>query len=108
MDQNNVVEQVIYKIKEGISESDFIRQNESLNKWVMDQPGFLYRSLTKAPDDMWIDIVYWKNMESAQKAAETFSSAPECAQVMQAIVEDSVSISHLDVVLQIGYDSEET
>ena len=105
MNDKNVVEQVQFRIKDSVSESEFITLNENLNKWVIEQPGFLYRSLTKSTDGLWIDIVYWKNMESAQNAQSTFSESPECHAVMQAIVEESIIMTHSAVVVQIGYDA---
>lgn len=104
MEKCNVVEQVEYRLNKAVSEVDFIALNKKVSEWAMQQPGFLYRSLTKSSDDKWIDIVYWEDMDTAQKAADAFHSTTDCQEIMQYIVEESVVMKHFDVMLEACHE----
>ncbi len=43
-----ILELVTFKLAEGISEKEFLVENEKLNNWVKTQPGFEYRALAQA------------------------------------------------------------
>ena len=104
MNTQNVVEQVQFRIKDEVLESDLIASSDMVNQWVRQQPGFMYRSLTKSTNGLWTDIVYWQDMECAKTAGDAFASAPENQSIMAAVIEDSVTIQHFDIVSQIGSD----
>ncbi|TBR42762.1 hypothetical protein CBF23_006175 [Marinomonas agarivorans] len=104
MNKNNVVEQVEYRLDKAISEADFIALNKKVSEWAMQQAGFLYRSLTKSSDGKWIDIVYWEDMNTAQKAADAFPSSTDCQKVMPYIIKETVVMRHLDVVLEACHE----
>lgn len=106
MQNQNVVEHVQYRLQEGRSEPEFLRLNEKLNQWVMEQPGFLYRSLNKTEDGKWCDIVYWQNMAMAQAAAAAFPTIPACQAMMPFIAEESLSVTHFHVMLEAGHAEE--
>ena len=100
MTTNNVLEQIQFRLKENVLESDFILASDQINQWVQQQAGFIYRSLAKSTDGLWTDIYYWNDMESADAANKVFPTVPECQALMSAILEESVIMQHLDIVSQ--------
>lgn len=101
MTQQNVVEIVQFKLSSGVSESDLMTANEAFQAWVLQQPGLLYRSLTKGSESQeYTDIIYWESMAHAKAVTEAFSGVAVCQQLNQLIDKASVAITHHTVVSQ--------
>ena len=58
------------------------------------QPGFLRRRLVQSADGTWTDWVEWRDMPSAQAAAEAMMAAPAFGPFMALIDPDSVVMRH--------------
>ncbi|HEX7152982.1 MAG TPA: hypothetical protein VF618_15950 [Thermoanaerobaculia bacterium] len=50
--------------------------SRELQSWVIQQPGFLRRTLLEAGEGTWIDIVLWETEAAAKTAAAAFP--PDC------------------------------
>lgn len=92
-----ILELVTFKLAEGISDAEFLTENEHLNNWVKKQPGFEYRALAKAEDGNWTDTVFWKNMETASAAQQNFGEEPSLQGMMKVIDMESVKVDHQQI-----------
>ncbi|MCP5160835.1 MAG: hypothetical protein H6999_08260 [Hahellaceae bacterium] len=99
---SDVVECVQFKLKDGVSDADFVTASEVVNVWIKSRPGFRYRSLSKDAAGEWRDIVYWESRETAHQASELFMQDLCHSDFMQMIDEASVLMNHSDVKLNLA------
>lgn len=92
------IEMVSFKLASGSSEQAFLETNTAVENWVVKQPGFQYRALTKQPNGTWIDLVFWESLESAQQAGNAFMAAQEPKAMMAFIDKETVTMQHLPVL----------
>ena len=83
---------VIYKfdLNNEVSEKQLVDASAKLDEQLLGFSGFQYRSLTKAEDGKWLDIIYWENEESS-KSAELMLNEKDMAAFMGLLKEGSVS-----------------
>ncbi|CAM4198459.1 antibiotic biosynthesis monooxygenase family protein [Pseudoalteromonas byunsanensis] len=97
----NVVEIVKFKLAPGVSEQDFLPLNEAFQAFIAEQPGLLYRSLAKQPDNHgYIDVIYWQSMEDSKRTAEAFNNSAACMDFLALIDKDSVVMTHNMIIAQ--------
>jgi hypothetical protein len=89
------IELVSYKLKSGITTAQLQNTHDSLNSFCSQQEGFIYRSISKDQDNTWFDIVYWQNMECAQKAGEKFMQDEICHTLSELIDENTLVMRHM-------------
>lgn len=81
-----VVEVATFKLKDGVSESDFSRLDTAVaSTHVSKQKGFMTRSAEMTKDNYWRVIVHWENIESAEASMQSFANASAAAEFMQAV-----------------------
>ena len=68
---SHITEVVLFRLKEGVSETDFLREAGVAQAWVETQEGYLSRELLKTPDGQWLDTVRWTALEPAERAASS-------------------------------------
>jgi len=96
---DNVTEIVSFKLKEGVSEEEFLIASDEFNaNFLSLQKGYIYRKLLKK-EDTWTDIVLWKTMEDAMNAIKAAEKAnPDDVQYFYYIEENSCEMEHLTVM----------
>jgi hypothetical protein len=92
-----ILELVTFKLAKGISDEAFLVENEHLNRWVKNQPGFEYRALAQANDGSWTDTVFWQSMTTASAAQQSFGDEPSLQGMMKVIDMDSVKVDHQQI-----------
>ncbi|MGR6874724.1 hypothetical protein ACU6U9_21110 [Pseudomonas sp. HK3] len=92
-----ILELVTFKLAQGITEQDFLVENEHLNTWVKTQPGFEYRALAKAEDGSWTDTVFWQDMASAKAAQENFGQIKSLEGMLKMLDMESVKVDHQQI-----------
>lgn len=92
---NSTIELITFRVKDGVTTEQMGAEGANMEAFLMEQPGFLYRSLSVDEDGLWHDIVYWKTMENAKNAAESFKQDKACAALMELIDMDSASMRHM-------------
>lgn len=90
---SDTIELVRFRLSEGKTAAEWLKENEKLNTWVAQQPGFRFRSVSETDDGEWIDMVYWESLEAAKAAGEKFG-AEMGATCEQMIDMASVVVSH--------------
>jgi len=62
---SNVIDLVSFKLKEGVSEEEFLLASEELNvSFLSLQKGYIFRKLLKK-EDTWTDLVLWETIDDA-------------------------------------------
>ncbi len=92
----NTIELVLFKIQGNRSDEKVIQAAEKLNDFIEKQPGFISRTLSKAEDGTWKDLVYWTDLESAQKAGEKVMTEACAAEFMGMIDKSTMQFLHFE------------
>lgn len=66
---NHVVEVVTFKLNSDIEEAAFLEAAEATFELLKGYDGYIKRELTVSEDQQWVDIVHWRDMQTALKAA---------------------------------------
>lgn len=69
-------------------------QREFLSK----QPGFISRKLVRSSEGKWADIVEWKSLDDARKAADIAFQNPACFAYFSLMDTSSVQVTHFETV----------
>ncbi|MGH2585612.1 MAG: antibiotic biosynthesis monooxygenase family protein [Dehalococcoidia bacterium] len=96
MDDNPVIELVLYRLKEGADEARFLKDADALTDVLRTLPGFVSRRLLTAVEDgQWADLVEWRSMEEALRAAEVFPTLQEVEPLIETVNMTNVTMLHL-------------
>lgn len=96
MSKSPIVELAVFKLSAGVEESTFSTAAAAINPLVSKYPGYLRRTLMKGDNGYWADTVYWKDLESAQRAAEQVMQDAEFAKFVSMIDQSSMLFLHLE------------
>ncbi|KAA3607176.1 MAG: hypothetical protein DWQ01_15865 [Planctomycetota bacterium] len=89
-----VLELVLFRTKEGIDRASFERHAEASQQGIADLPGFESRQLWQSPEGTWLDLVRWKDLQSARKAAEIVMTLECCQAFFAGIDPESIQMLH--------------
>lgn len=92
-----VLEVVKFKLKEGVNKQVFLDAAAKTQAVAKAMQGFIERALGVSKDDIWIDTVKWKDMESALKAFEEFPKTPEGMELMGMIDMENAEMNHFEM-----------
>jgi hypothetical protein len=76
---SNVLEISSYLLVPGIDEHAFVRAADDTMSAMRLQRGFLARSIARADDGRWTEIVHWLDRASAQTASARLAANPDTA-----------------------------
>ena len=97
--KNSVIELVTYKLKTSVTKEQLAATHSDVNTFLVEQPGFMHRSLSEDSNGLLYDIVYWQDMETAKSAGEAFM-AHKAGQALAALTdESSISMWHMEALL---------
>ena len=78
-DVNAVIEWAPFRLAEGVREDDLLAASEALQRDFLErQPGFVRRELLRGTDGQWVDLVVWRDEQSARAVLEAISSSQAC------------------------------
>ncbi|WP_027243631.1 hypothetical protein [Leisingera daeponensis] len=97
----HAAEIVTFKLAEGVSPAAFTELMQRTEAFVRAQDGFVTRQLSRGADGSWTDYVVWKDMATAQQAAQAFMQQEFAPDVVAAIAPDSAAIRHEEVRWQM-------
>ncbi|WP_094227436.1 hypothetical protein [Methanolobus psychrotolerans] len=92
--QEIVVEFVQFRLLEGVNEREFLAASNIMMKEFVSLDGFIDRELLKKDDGGWADLLHWKSMDAAIKAAEDALKLPMCLEYFKLIDGSSMVVSH--------------
>ena len=96
------LEQVLYRLVEGTTEDAYLAANAATQAWLEARPGFLGRELAVDPDGIWVDHVWWADLEAAETSAAAYLTTDACHQLSRFLVQESVSFRHARIVRSSG------
>lgn len=96
-----VAEIVTFQLNDGVDVETFEYAAAHTAPVIRANGGCLARHLTCDADGLWTDIVIWKDMETAENAAETVVNDPAFAPFGAMIDPTSVSMRHAEIVWQM-------
>lgn len=94
----NTVEVVVFKLNEGVSREQFLKDAAITQTKVEQFEGYIDRQLLEGEEGQWTDIVWWESKEAAFSAAELIMQDEACMPFMQAINSDTMQMMHLHPV----------
>ncbi|MDE1461114.1 antibiotic biosynthesis monooxygenase family protein [Spartinivicinus poritis] len=81
-----------FKLKADATQAELETANQALQQFILQQPGFLYRSLSfNNTAEEWLGINYWESEAAAQAAANQFMESKLTQAYMTLI--DNTSIN---------------
>jgi heme-degrading monooxygenase HmoA len=102
MNNGLIVEIHIARLKAGVSETDFLKAAEAIMPDVIAMDGFVSRQLLKSADGQWVEMITWRSMADAGRAAKAFEKLPS-GQTMIDMV-DLTSLTMLFAEPMLVYD----
>lgn len=101
LNRADIIEIVIYTTKPGVSPSEHLKKAMKAGQVLATLDGFIARHFTRDSEGKWVDLVYWRDMESAKKAAEIFPTVPECLDFIDDINESDMQFMHTSILSAI-------
>ncbi len=97
-----VVEIVLFEANPEYTQQDVQKALASLNDILKLYYGFVQRTTARSGEGKYIDIVYWTDMESAQKAAGDILKNEKASSIFSVIKSESVQMYHFETFNQFG------
>jgi hypothetical protein len=91
---SDAIEVVLFAVKHGTPDTLLRTKALAVTPVLRMIPGFIDRKFGKSEDGKYIDIVYWTNLETAQKAAEQVMQIPVCLEYFSLIDESTMEMKH--------------
>lgn len=89
----STIETIRFKLRAGVSESEFRQLNHAVETGYMAlRPGFQSRETALSSDGEWFVSVHWATAEEAKLTVDAFFSAPETQAFLSAV--DTSTVSH--------------
>jgi hypothetical protein len=82
---HNILEISSYSLLPGIDERQFVRAADDAMGVLRRQRGFLARSIAKAEDGSWTEIVHWLDRDSASTASAQLARNPNAVAFSELI-----------------------
>lgn len=77
---DQVIEWAPFRLRTGVDESTLLAASERLQAEFLDhQEGFVRRELVKRADGEYVDVVWWRSLEAAEKAMARVAESPTCS-----------------------------
>lgn len=99
-----VTEIVIYNTQAGVQRKNHIKHAEAISPILAKQDGFISRQFSQSSNGKWVDIVYWKNLASAEKAAEQVQHISECTLFFSDMDPKSIEFMHTQTLFVYPQD----
>ncbi|WP_340820067.1 hypothetical protein [Methanolobus sp. WCC4] len=93
-----VVEIVRFRVIAGVNEEEVLAASNIMMKELGSLDGFIDRELLKKDDGSWMDMLHWKDMDSAIRATEDALKLPLCLEYFKLIDESSMEMEHYSVM----------
>ncbi len=94
---SNAIEFASFKLKEGVSVSEFLLESDRFNSvFLSTQKGYISRKLLR-DGEMWADSVLWETMEDIHSAYKNAAEDPAACEYISYMDEKSINILFLPV-----------
>ena len=99
-----VYEVVVFGLKPGVDRARWQLAAAEVHDFLGAQPGFIDRSLLAPSDggDRWVDVVRWRSLTEAERAATAFAETFETCEFMEGIDPETMQFMHLEPVATLA------
>lgn len=74
-----VVEWAPFRVKPGVDDNTLLAASEALQRdFLAHQPGFVRRELLRGAEGQWVDLVYWRDEDSAMAVMPAIANSAAC------------------------------
>jgi hypothetical protein len=74
-----IVEWAPFRVRAGVDDATVLAASEALQRdFLASQPGFVSRELLRGADGQWVDLVYWRDEESANAVIPAIARSSAC------------------------------
>ncbi len=91
---NAVLELILFNLRPETDRAHYLDVSFRATDWLRARPGYLGREVFEDASGQWIDMVRWKTLDDATSAAEAFTDTPLAAEIMDAVVHETIRILH--------------
>jgi hypothetical protein len=92
--KTGAIELTTFKLNKGVASSDFIKAATQMqDSFLVNQAGFIKRTLTNSGDTLWTDIVYWQNEVMQSNAMKLAEKSTQVMPFMEKIDFNSVKMT---------------
>lgn len=102
--QAKVIELVLYKSQEGVSEREATEAARSVNQFVSRQPGFISRTLYRTEAAVQIDLIYWRSLKEAKEANQAAMQSEVAGKFFATIDQQSIQFMHAEELFSFSVD----
>lgn len=96
---SEILELYRFRLRVGVTQTDLETANQTVQQFVQQQPGFLYRSLSfNKSTGEWLTVIYWESEKAAKQASNYFMSSELTQTYMALIDETTLMKEHTNVV----------
>jgi len=92
------IEVVNLRPKTNVKTSEFEAAASAMTDVLSGMEGFIARNVGRRSDGNYIDVVRWKDLQCAQKAADEVMKRPECQAFFELIDEETLTMTHYETV----------
>lgn len=92
-----VIEIAKFRKKGGVSDADFLIAMRSLDTFAQAQPGFISREMGPDGKGSWVDVVRWRNQESALAAMQAAAKCEACSKAFALLDPKHNEMNHISV-----------
>ena len=100
MKNSIVVELALGKVKPGVNREDYLQAAVAIEEDLRRMPGFISRRILVGEDGMWVDLIYWNNLEVFLRAAEEFQNIASAQTLFGLLDPGANRMYHLEQVYE--------
>lgn len=101
MSTGEIIEIVIYSTKGGVNPTEHLMKSNAIGQVLAKMDGFVKRDFTQDLEGKWVDLVYWRDLDSAQHAASIFPTLPEALSFIDDINDSDMQMLHTSILSTI-------
>ncbi len=98
--QAQTVELAYFKQNKGVSEQQILKAAKAMKSTIEKWQGFKSRELVHLGENKWVDIVHWRDMESAEAAAHKAMNSSVCLTFFALIESTQDDMHHGEIKLK--------
>ena len=100
-----IMEWAPFKLLPGVTEADLLAASEKLQRdFIAKQPGFISRTLVRAADGSYADVVWWQTAEAASEVVHRAAQSQTCAAYFALMGADhsdpGAGVAHFDAIAE--------
>ncbi|TGV04070.1 hypothetical protein [Flavivirga rizhaonensis] len=93
------IELVLFKTKTGFTKEEVVNAAKNINPVLEKYEGYISRKLSITEDGQWMDVIYWTNLENAEKASKHILDNKLAQKYFEMIDNTTMEFNHFNVVI---------